>query len=90
MGKLKGQAVYRLYHEGIKKHLYTTSTTERDTLRSRGWSYEGVVWRSNGNREVYRLYHPGIKTHHYTSDRNERDTLVRSGWKNEGVAWRVE
>lgn len=82
--------VYRLYHNGLKVHLYTTSVKERNVLRERGWQYEGVSWKTEteGGTPVYRLYHPGIKYHFYTKDANEYKVLGKRGWKQEGIAYR--
>lgn len=38
--------VYRLYHSGLKVHLYTTDKNERNVLQTRGWKYEGIAWYS--------------------------------------------
>lgn len=82
--------VYRLYHSGLKVHLYTTSVKERNVLRERGWTYEGISWltETEGGTPVYRLYHPGIKYHFYTKDANEYKVLGKRGWKQEGIAYR--
>lgn len=37
--------VYRLYHTGLKVHLYTMDENEKNVLSTRGWNYEGVAWR---------------------------------------------
>ena len=84
------KAVYRLYHSGLKVHLYTANVNERKVLSQRGWKYEGVSWKTEtakGNL-VYRLYHPGVKYHFYTKDANEYKVLGSRGWKQEGIAYR--
>ncbi|MHC5879265.1 hypothetical protein ACYT69_10095, partial [Streptococcus pyogenes] len=34
--------VYRLYHTGLKVHLYTSDSGERDFLINNGWNDEGI------------------------------------------------
>ena len=73
------------------EHFYTASATERDSLTSVGWTYEGVGWVAPASGdEVYRLYNPFVEggDHHYTMDRHEYDALEDLGWKQEGVGWR--
>ena len=36
--------VYRLYHSGLKVHLYTSDTNERAVLIQRGWNDENIAW----------------------------------------------
>ena len=81
--------VYRLYHPGLRVHLYTTDTHEAKILQGRDWIYEGISWKSEQKKgmEVYRLYHPGLKVHLYTKDTNEYKVLASRGWKQEGVAY---
>lgn len=83
--------VYRLYHSGLKVHLYTTDTNELAVLKKRGdWRYEGISWKTETTKgdPVYRLYHPTIKVHLYTRDKNEYTVLAQRGWKQEGIAYR--
>ena len=37
-------SVHRLYHPGIKKHLYTKDENEKNILSKSGWQYEGIAW----------------------------------------------
>ncbi|MGT2753898.1 SSURE domain-containing protein [Streptococcus ovis] len=84
------QPVYRLYHSGLKSHLYTTSVNERNTLTKRGWKYEGIAWNTTTKTgaPVYRLYHEGLRVHLYTKDANEYKVLGTRGWRQEGIAYR--
>ena len=85
------QAMHRLYNRWTGEHFYTASATERDSLTSVGWTYEGVGWVAPASGdEVYRLYNPFVEggDHHYTMDRHEYDALEDLGWKQEGVGWR--
>lgn len=84
------KAVYRLYHAGKKAYLYTTHTSERDTLKRRGWKYEGVAWKTETEKgvPVYRLYHPKKKVHFYTRNVSEYQLLASRGWNKEGIAYR--
>lgn len=86
---VKTEAVYRLYHAGIKRHLYTKNYNEATVLRGRGWTFEGEKFRtvSQGTKPVYRLYHSGTREHLYTTSSNERDVLRTRGWRYEGISW---
>lgn len=80
--------VYRLYHAGVKRHLYTQSSYESRVLSSRGWRYEGEKFKTaTQGASVYRLYHSGTREHLYTTSKNERDVLKTRGWRDEDVAW---
>ena len=83
--------MYRLYNRWTGEHFYTASATERDSLTSVGWTYEGVGWVApTSGQKVYRLYNPYVKggDHHYTMDVEEYNTLATLGWEQEGVGWR--
>lgn len=87
----KTKAVYRLYHSGIRSHLYTTDANEYKVLATRGWKQEGIAWKSsNTGTPVYRLYYSGLKVHLYTKDKNEYKVLATRGWKQEGIAYHSE
>lgn len=79
---------YRLYHPGIKRHLYTQNFYEAQILSTRGWNHEGgkFITPSYGT-PVYRLYHSGTKEHLYTTSTHERDILSQRSWRYEGIAW---
>lgn len=79
--------IFRLYN-GVD-HFYTQSASERDTLISWGWSYEGVrfyAWGGviDGTGPFYRLYNG--TDHFYTADPNERDYAMSVGYAYEGIA----
>ncbi|WYJ91297.1 hypothetical protein A5888_003065 [Enterococcus sp. 9E7_DIV0242] len=38
------RAVFRLYHEGARKHYLTGGVSERDALMRSGWRYEGITF----------------------------------------------
>ncbi|MGT2753599.1 hypothetical protein [Streptococcus ovis] len=82
--------VSRLYHPGLKTHLYTKDANEVQQLAQRGWRIEGVAWstRENTGDPVYRLYHSGLRVHLYTTDANEYNVLATRGWRQEGIAYR--
>ena len=81
-------SVYRLYNSGLKVHLYTTDANEYAVLAERGWSQEGVAFKSaKEGTPVYRLYNEGLKVHLYTTDANEYAVLAGRGWSQEGVAF---
>ncbi|MGT2754303.1 CAP domain-containing protein [Streptococcus ovis] len=92
---LGGQAkadtgLYRLYHSGLKVHLFTKDTNEYKVLDQRGWTQEGLAWNTADDKGeiVYRLYHPGLRVHLYTKDTNEYKVLGQRGWRQEGPAYR--
>ncbi|HFI0696015.1 TPA: trypsin-like peptidase domain-containing protein [Streptococcus suis] len=86
----KTLSVYRLYHSDSKRHHYTSSIHERNTLVSQhGWTDEGVAWKTGDIAPVYRLYHPGTKDHILTTDMSEVQVLQKSGWANEGVVFQT-
>ncbi len=82
--------VYRLYHPGLKTHLYTLDSNEWQTLMTRGWILEGNAWTSRPvtGEPIYRLYHPGLRVHLYTRDKNEYTVLGQVGWRQEGISYR--
>lgn len=83
------QTMWRLYNPYSGEHLYTASTTERDSLAKAGWRKEGVGWIApkSSKTPVFRLYNKYNGEHHYTLDKRERDALVKIGWTSEGVGW---
>ena len=83
--------LYRLYNPYTGEHFYTQDASERDSLVTAGWQYEGVGWSSisEGGDPVYRLYNPYAPggDHHYTTNKNEYDELQKLGWIGEGSSW---
>lgn len=80
--------IYRLYHAGIKRHLYTQNFSEAQILTSKGWRHEGIAFLTvPSGTPVYRLYHSGTREHLYTISTPERDVLAQRGWRYEGIAW---
>ena len=79
--------LWRMYHSGIKQHLWTTCLNEYNVLATRGWNQEGIAWMTpNAGRPVHRLFHPGIIRHHYTADQHEIAILTaKHGWQDEGM-----
>ena len=88
-GENSAGQVYRLYHPIANVHHYTISYHEMTVLVSRGWKYEGVIFRANSKTgvPVYRLYHCGVKQHFFTADKHEKDVRSAEGWEYEGIAW---
>ena len=84
-----GVEMYRLYNPNSGEHFYTSVSSERVNLVSKGWRYEGVGWVApeSSKAPVYRLYNPNAGDHHYTTDMAERDELAEIGWNYEGVGW---
>jgi len=84
------QDMYRLCNLSTNEHLYTASTSERDSLVNGGkWVYEGVAWKApvTSNTPVYRLYNPVTNDHHYTTSKSEMDTIISWGWQYEEIGW---
>lgn len=81
--------MYRLYNTNSGEHFYTSNVSERNTLASLGWNYEGIGWiaPAYSNTPVYRLYNENGGEHHYTMSMGERDALVAAGWNYEGIGW---
>lgn len=86
----KTASLYRLYHPGLRVHLYTKDTYEYNVLGGRGWYQEGVSWETSlaQGEKVYRLFHPGMRVHLYTKDLHEYTLLGNRGWRQEGEAFR--
>ena len=77
--------LWRMFHEGLNQHLWTTSHNEYRVLATRGWRPEGIAWLTpTTGRPVHRLFHEGIIRHHYTADQNEIRVLRGRGWNDEG------
>ncbi|HFU4025234.1 TPA: trypsin-like peptidase domain-containing protein [Streptococcus suis] len=86
--ELTRKDTYRVYHPGIKRHLYTQNLSEVNYLSSIGWKNEGPNFKTvSTGTPVYRLYHSGTREHIYTTSTNERNILRTRGWRYEGVAW---
>ncbi len=84
------RSLYRLYHPGLRVHLYTKDSNEYNVLGGRGWQQEGVAWKTSLSQgeKVYRLFHPDLRIHLYTKDTNEYALLGNRGWQKEGEAFR--
>ena len=77
--------LFRMFHEGLNQHLWTTCANEYEVLATRGWNQEGIAWHTPAaGRPVHRLFHEGIIRHHYTADQNEIRVLIERGWNDEG------
>lgn len=80
--------VWRLYHEGIGRHIYTSDLGEANALKDNGWNYEGVCWVApSSGTSVYRVHNPSDNRHLYTPHQSEIDFLKKNGWNREGVAF---
>lgn len=81
--------MFRLYNPNSGEHFYTRDVSERDDLKTIGWTYEGEGWTApeDSGTPVYRLYNPNAGDHHYTTDENERNSLISLGWNDEGIGW---
>ncbi|WP_253194659.1 CAP domain-containing protein [Hydrogenophaga sp. A37] len=88
--------VYRFYNASTGAHFYTTSATERDSIRARlpSYSYEGTAFEAlaqagTGLAPVYRFYNTQTGVHFYTISESEKN-LVRDSLPQfhlEGVAY---
>ena len=82
--------VYRLYHPGIRQHLFTRDAWEVHALTtSAEWRHEGIAWYATTVGEpVYRLYSPLNNEHFFTTDAYERSVLIGNGtFRDEGIGW---
>lgn len=83
-------ALYRLYNNETRDHLYTTNCDEKDDLVRRGtFVYEGITGyvATRSLRRTVPLYRMLLKNgaHFYTSDYQEMNDLTRDGHASEGV-----
>ncbi|MDM8553152.1 hypothetical protein QUF75_00260 [Desulfococcaceae bacterium HSG7] len=92
--------LYRFYSDHLKRHFYTISTNEKDSIIANFpvemWRYEGVAWyvyetSQSGTLPVYRFYSDTLQSHLYTMDENEKNYIVANYpvemWRYEGVAY---
>ena len=85
--------VYRLYNSQSGQHLYTKNTYEVSSLRTKGWSNEGIVFYDSSNcppgsiLTVYRRYNPNNGQYFFTNNFIEAAYLDSIGWQNEGIAF---
>lgn len=80
--------MYRLYNRYNGEHLFTSSSSEAQSLISLGWTGESVAWFTpNSGNAVFRLYNRYSGDHHYTTSRDEYNSLVALGWSGEGVGF---
>jgi hypothetical protein len=87
--------VYRMYHPIFGKHMFTTSTSERDSLRQNGFTYEGIAFyaysrntcHTNNRCPVFKLFHTETGRHLYSTQLDEIIGAMRadSRWNFEGV-----
>jgi hypothetical protein len=93
-GIYKGSAtvpLFRLYHDLIQQHHWTTDANEAKVLaEERGWVYEGVVGyvapaQVEGAVPLYRMALANPPLHLWTTDLNEYNVLAERGWVREGV-----
>ncbi len=87
--------LYRLYHEGIRQHLWTTDRNENDVLGAYGWTQEGIdgyilpAEVAGVTKPLYRLNYAYLPLHLWTTDLNEYTVLPSWGWIQEGVVGHV-
>jgi hypothetical protein len=97
-GSNSGYPVYRLYSASLGRHVWVSSSTERQQLLGQSYSDEGLAFSSistsvqeppapAGRLSVYRFYIPQTFSHLWTTDIGERDNMIRAGYKYESVAW---
>jgi hypothetical protein len=83
--------LFRLYHDGILQHHWTTDANEVKILaEERAWVYEGVVGylapiQVEGTVPLYRMSLAYPPLHLWTTDLNEYNVLADRGWVREGV-----
>ena len=81
-----------MYNTFSGDHLYTARRSKYDTLIKRGWTGEGVRFRSVGSKDgtaVRRLFNRYVTTgtHFLTTSVEEERSCVSVGWESEGTAW---
>jgi hypothetical protein len=83
--------LFRLYHDVILQHHWTTDANEVKVLaEDRGWVYEGVVGylapaQVEGTVPLYRMALAYPPLHLWTTDLNEYNVLAERGWVREGI-----
>lgn len=88
--------VYRLRYLSTTKYLYATNTAELPTLKSQGWSSEGIQFYAassqlSGTIPLYKLKSRlDTTTYSYTSSKEIKQTLLGSGYLDEGIAFYVQ
>ena len=83
--------VYALRNAATGDRIYTTDTSERDSLVTAGYTDNGVAFQaatvgSSSTTAVYRL-RSTKGAHLYTTTTNERDKVIALGWTLEGTAF---
>lgn len=84
--------IHRLY--GDRGQVLTSNSSDKDTLMSTGYSYEGLAFNTPSGltsapdptpsrSNIYRL--TNSKDHLYTQSLSERDSLIKGGWAYEGI-----
>lgn len=80
-------AVYRIYHPGTMRHLFTSSINEVKKNVAFGWKYEGSNFKfADEGVPVYRIV--SSLEHFFTVSRTERENLLMYAWKSEGIGWK--
>ena len=87
--------LYRLYHEAIQQHLWTTDANEYSVLATLGWTQEGTDGHILASAvpgvttPLYRLAYAFLPLHLWTTDLNEYQVLATLGWIQEGIVGHV-
>ena len=84
--------LYRLYHPGLRDHLYTANLGEVESAKTAGYIFE-ATYGNLSSRELfenqsplYRLYNPKTRRHFYTDDNDElAQAVLRHGYGLEGI-----
>jgi hypothetical protein len=88
--------VYRFYNQATSAHFYTSSISERDSVRATlpFMSYEGAAFQASGQSDtglspVFRFFNQDTGVHFYTISATERDHLIATlpQFKYEGIAY---
>ncbi|WP_035227000.1 hypothetical protein, partial [Paracidovorax oryzae] len=84
--------IYRLYDQYNDVHLFSTSTTTRDSLLigNNGWLDEGIAGYvaeqpAAGLTALYRLGKANTNISVYTTSDSQRSSLLASGWEDRGI-----
>jgi RHS repeat-associated protein len=87
---------YRLFKAGVSTspaaddHFYTASETEKQTVLSLGYTYEGIAFyvytaAGTGRIPLYRLLHNTTHIHVYTTSASEYNGASAATWTKEGI-----
>ena len=82
--------IFRLWHEGIRNHLYTNNAQERASAISSGYKNEGILGYLSpklrpGLVPFHRLFNRGMQNHFYTASEKDKERHIKIGYEDQGI-----